>query len=310
MIPSVCKVAEKECTLYFFISTAEEKYMNKKRALLQANAAVLLFGMAGLFAKWISLPSIGITFGRVFFSSITLLLYSVLTKKNIKVKNKKHLTMLFAAGCMLALHWWTFLGAIQMSTVAIGTITFSTYPLFVTFMEPFVSHERLKLRNVIEASLILVGVFITVPELSFENQMARGLAAGMLSAFLYAALSIINRVFVQQYESSVVSLYEQGTAAVILIPSLFLMKIQPTKMDIGLLIILGVVATALAHTIFIGSMHVLSARMAGICASMESVYSIVLALLILGEVPGGHEIAGAVIIIGVVLYSQLRLSDA
>lgn len=284
--------------------------MSKKRALLQTNMAVLLFGMAGLFAKWISLPSIGITFGRVFFSSITLLVYALAAKKNLKVANKKHMALLFAAGCMLALHWWSFLGAIQMSTVAIGTITFSSYPLFVTFIEPVISHERLKKKNVIEAVLILVGVFIIVPELSFENQMFKGMVIGMFSAFLYAVLSIINRVFAQQYESSLVSMYEQGTAAVVLLPCLFFVHMEPTRTDIGLLVFLGVVTTALAHTIFIGSMQTISAQLAGICASMESVYSILLALLILGEVPGAHEIVGAVIIIGVVIYSQMKAPGA
>ena len=43
-----------------------------KRSLIYLNIAVLLFGLAGLFAKWIDLPSLGITFGRVFFSSLSL----------------------------------------------------------------------------------------------------------------------------------------------------------------------------------------------------------------------------------------------
>ncbi len=46
--------------------------MMKKQAFLCVNLAVLLFGLAGLFAKWIQLPAICITFGRVFFSSISL----------------------------------------------------------------------------------------------------------------------------------------------------------------------------------------------------------------------------------------------
>ena len=42
----------------------------KKRGILAVNLAVLLFGLAGLFAKWIRLPAIAITFGRVLFSSL------------------------------------------------------------------------------------------------------------------------------------------------------------------------------------------------------------------------------------------------
>lgn len=44
----------------------------KGRALIQVNLAVFLFGTAGLFAKWLDLPAIAITLGRVVFSSLVL----------------------------------------------------------------------------------------------------------------------------------------------------------------------------------------------------------------------------------------------
>ena len=47
----------------------------RKRAVFTVNIAVLLFGLAGLFAKWIRLPAICITFGRVLFSSAALGIY-------------------------------------------------------------------------------------------------------------------------------------------------------------------------------------------------------------------------------------------
>jgi hypothetical protein len=40
------------------------------RAVLSVNAAVLLFGAAGLFVRWISLSAVAVTFGRVAFSSV------------------------------------------------------------------------------------------------------------------------------------------------------------------------------------------------------------------------------------------------
>ena len=47
----------------------------QRKALVLVNLAVLLFGLAGLFAKWVRLPALEITFGRVLFSSIALGLY-------------------------------------------------------------------------------------------------------------------------------------------------------------------------------------------------------------------------------------------
>jgi len=44
----------------------------KNRSLLEIHAAVLLFGLAGLFGKLILLPPTIIVLGRVFFASIFL----------------------------------------------------------------------------------------------------------------------------------------------------------------------------------------------------------------------------------------------
>ena len=55
--------------------------MMRKHAIMSVNIAVLLFGLAGLFAKWIHLPAICITFGRVLFSSVALGLYMLIRKQ-------------------------------------------------------------------------------------------------------------------------------------------------------------------------------------------------------------------------------------
>ena len=154
----------------------------KKRGILAVNLAVLLFGLAGLFAKWIRLPAIAITFGRVLFSSLALGLYLLLRRQSVRVARPGDRLLLAAAGGILALHWWAFLQSIQLSSVAIGTITFSSFPLFVTFLEPLLFRQKLERRNVFIALLILIGVLITVPEFSLDNHVFAGILIGMLSA--------------------------------------------------------------------------------------------------------------------------------
>lgn len=284
--------------------------MKKNQALISVNLAVFLFATAAPIAKGIHIPSIGITFGRVFFSSLVLLAFCLGTKQNVRIKGRSHLAILITAGIVLALHWWTFLGSAQISTVAISTITFSTFPLFVTFLEPIIFHESFSRKNIITAFIVLFGVFITIPEFTLENQMSKGILVGMISALSYAVLAILNRFLSGQYQSTVVSLYEQGTAAMILAPFILTMNLQPSRAEIGLLLFLGIATTALAHTIFINSLKYIPAQIAGIIASMESVYGIIIALIFLGEIPSGREIAGAVIIIGAVLFAQIKKEKA
>ena len=274
-----------------------------KKAILSVNIAVLLFGLAGLFAKWISLPSVGITFGRVLFSSVTLGLYMLIRRQPFRISSKADLLLLILAGIVLALHWWAFLESIQRSSVAIGTITFSSFPLFVTFLEPIVFKKRLTAGNVLTALAVLVGVVITVPAFSFENRYFQGIVIGMVSSLAYAVLTLMNKRFVNRYSGTQTAFCEQATAAVVLLPLALRANLQPSAADIGLLLFLGVVTTALAHTLFITSLKQLPAQLAGITSSMETVYAIIFAWILLKEIPTAREIAGAVIIIGAVLLS-------
>ena len=118
-----------------------------KREIISLHIAVMLFGLAGVIGKFVSVPAILVTFGRVFFSSIFLLIIILIKKDNWKLK-KRDYSYVIVAGIILAIHWFTFLQAIQIATVAIGTITFATFPIFVTFLEPLIYHEKLEIKNV------------------------------------------------------------------------------------------------------------------------------------------------------------------
>ena len=281
--------------------------MIKNKSIIYINVAVFLFGLAGLFAKWIDIPAIGITLGRVFFSSITLFVYCIAVKENIRVE-KKHRILLIVTGAILAFHWWSFLYSIQISTVAIGTITFSTFPLFITIIKS-IKNKKISIKEIISSLMIILGIFITIPEFSLNNDMFVGIVIGILSAISYSILTIMNSYFSNHYSSSVVALYEQSSAAIILLPSLLFIDIIPTFKDISLLIFLGIITTALAHTLFISSLKNVEAHKAGIISSMESVYSILLACLFLHEIPTFREVIGAVIIIGVVILNHLKKDE-
>ncbi len=276
----------------------------RKNAVFLVNIAVLLFGLAGLFAKWIHLPAVGITFGRVLFSSAALGIYILIRKQSIRIASGRDLLLLLCAGAILALHWWSFLRSVQLSSVAVGTITFSSFPLFVTFLEPLLFRQKLKLRSVVIAVVILIGVLITVPEFSLEDRMFIGILVGMASALAYAILTVMNKSLSAKYGGTVTAFYEQTTAALVLFPFVFGSGIRPSVPDLALLLFLGVITTALAHTLFIGSLRSIPAQLAGICSSMETVYGILFAWILLGEIPSVRQITGAAVIAAAVIFAQ------
>lgn len=277
-----------------------------KKGLLSVHLAVVLFGIVGLFAKLVALPAVIIVLGRVFFSSVFLWCFLVLRKQKIRLECRADYLWMIGAGVILAVHWTSFMQSIQTSTVAVGTLTFSTFPLFVTFLEPYIFKEKLKLSDIVCAVVMLAGVVLIVPEFRLDNHMTQGVLWGLISALTYAALSLMNRRFADRYSGTLTAFYEQGAAAIVLMPSLFILRPVLDLKDIGVLVMLGVIFTGLSHSLFISGLRTVKVRTAGIISGLESVYGIIGAFLVLGEIPGIRELAGGIVILGVVFYSTMH----
>ena len=278
-------------------------------SLLQAHLAVLLFGLAGVIGRGVASPAFVVTFARVLFSSITLGLFFLLGRQSIRLRRPGDFAMLALAGVIMAAHWTMFMASIQKAGVAVGTITFATFPLFVTFLEPLMFHEKLKPGGIVQALIMLIGVVVLAPLGKPDPGLLYGILLGMGSSLTYAMLSLLNRRFTADYSSSQVCFYEQGVATIVLLPVMFILRPEVIAADIPYLIVLGIVCTAIAHSLFIASFAGLKVRTAGIISGMETVYSIILASLILAELPSMREIIGGVIILGVVMYSTLKSGE-
>ena len=144
---------------------------NNKKSILFLHVAVMLFGFSGVLAQYVQVPAVLVAMGRVICSSLLLLAISLVKKDKLTLESKKDYALIIGTGVIMAIHWSSFFQAIQVSSVAIGTITFSTFPLFLTFMEPVVFKEKLRARSVISAVILLAGVYITVPEFSVGNKV-------------------------------------------------------------------------------------------------------------------------------------------
>jgi len=274
--------------------------------LFQIHIAVFLFGLAGLFGKLIGLPSTIIVLGRVLFASIFLIIILVYLKQSIRLKQKKDYLYLAILGLVLAIHWVTFFQAIQISTVAIGLLSFSTFPVFTTFLEPYFFKERLRFHDIIIALITFGGIALVIPKFQLENNITQGVLWGITSGFTFSILSILNRKYVKQYSALVIAFYQDAIATIALIPFLFIVNPTFHTNDILLLILLGAVFTAIAHTLFIKGLTAIKAQTASIIASLEPVYGIVFAVIILNEIPETRVMLGGSIILGTTLYATLR----
>lgn len=156
------------------------------------------------------------------------------------------------------------------------------------------------------ALITFFGVVLVVPEFQLGNSSAQGVLWGLASGFTYAVLSMLNRKYVKAYSSLVIAFYEQLAATLVLIPFLFLQKPVFHPKNILLLILLGTVFTAVSHSLFIGGLKNVKTQTAGIISSLEPVYGIIFAAVLLREIPALRELLGGIIILGTVFYSTIK----
>ncbi len=278
------------------------------KGLVQIHISVFLFGFAGLFGKFLSCSPLIIVLGRTFFASITLFVYAQFFSKTVlfSFKRKEILFFIFQ-GILLAVHWWSFFLSIQISSVAVGLVTFSTFPLFVTFLEPLFFKERLKTADMIIAGAVFVGILLVIPDFNFSNNITKGGFFGIISGFTFAILALVNRRNARTCDSIAVAFYQNFFAAFFLVlPILTLQIVPPQLWDLPNLIFLGVICTALAHTLFIKSLISIRAQTAAVIAGLEPVYGIILAFFILNEIPGIRTLIGGMIIIGTTVFAGGR----
>lgn len=285
-----------------FLKASNARY----ESLIKIHAAVFLFGAAGLFGKLLSLPSVIIVLGRAFFAAILLLILSIGKKRLVRLVKKKDYGHMAILGMILAFHWSAFYYSIQLSTVAVGLLTFSTFPVFVTFLEPYFFKQKARLVDFVLAFTCLFGVFLIVPELRVTNDMFKGVLWGIASGLSFAILSILNKKHVKRYSSLIIAFYQNITAAILLVPFLFLLKPNFEVKDIFLLALLGIIFTGLSHSLFISSLGSIRAHTASIITTLEPVYGIVFAALLLGEMPTLKVLIGGTVIIGSALYSSIK----
>jgi drug/metabolite transporter (DMT)-like permease len=262
--------------------------------------AVLLFGVAGLFGKLVSASPATIVFGRAFFAAVVLFIGLKIRQTRFAVDARKSLLLLLAAGLVLAVHWWAFFHAIQVSTVAVGLIGFATFPVFVTCLEPLVSGQKYRAVDFASAALVVAGLVLVAPGFSLANQGLVGLLWAVLSGALFAVLTLLNRRLVVDHSPFVVVFYQLGIASLCLLPLVISAGAAPDPGTLWWLLVLGILCTALPHALFIKSLAAVKAQLASVVAALEPVYGIAFAVVLLHEIPSLTTLAGAALVFAAV----------
>ena len=284
-----------------------------RNGIISVLVALPFVSLTGLFGKFISHSPLLIVQGRTVFAFGALLLVLLILRKKIIFSNFREWLRLVLCGIILGVHWIAFFKSIQVSTVAIGLLTFASYPLFTTFLEPIFFQEKLIKRNVSAVFVVIFGLALMAtssPENSdgvISGSVIQGVLWGLGGGLGFALLTMMNRGHVRHHSPLLLTCWQNGFAALVLLPWSFSESWVLTTADWTLLLILGVVCTVGGHALLINGLKNLQAQTVSmLIAGLEPVCAIVFALFLLGEVPSFQTLVGGILIVSTTVFMITR----
>ena len=281
--------------------SASKSYRNGVISIL---IALPFVSLTGLFGKFLTLTPLLIVQVRTIFAFGTLLIALVVMRKKIFLRDYREWLWLILSGTILGVHWIAFFEAIQVSTVAIGLLSFASYPLFTTLLEPLFFKEVLSRKNLLAALIVICGLGMIAtspddPSMIISGSVFQGLFWGLGAGFGFAVLTLLNRIHVRNHSPLLLTCWQNGFAALVLLPWSLSESWIISEREWGLLFILGVICTVGGHTLLINGLRHVKAQVASLLiAGLEPVFAIIFALFLLGETPLIQTIVGGLLIVG------------
>ena len=274
--------------------------------LFLLNLGMLCISTSGPLGRFIPLPPPLIIWSRALVAFLVLGAYCLWKKENIQKEFMKNSTTLILSGTLLTIHWVTYFFALQWSGVAIGMLSMFTFPIITVFLEPLFFKTKLHPIHLLFGVLILIGIYLLVPAFDFESELSKGLLIGLCSALTYAIRNLILKKSIQKVNGSLLMFYQMGIIIILLLPVILVYPLDTYTVQIPYLLFLGIVTTAIGHTLFLNSLTYFTIATASIMNSIQPIFGILLAFLFLKEIPPSSSLIGGGIILITVVIESLR----
>ncbi|MGB1167523.1 MAG: DMT family transporter [Flavobacteriaceae bacterium] len=268
------------------------------------NIAMLCVSTSGTLGRAINLPPPLAIWSRAVIAFILLLAYVIWKKKRLLLDFKKEGFAAIISGILMAAHWVTYFFALQWSSVAIGMLSLFTYPMITLLLEPFFFQISYQKRHLLLGVMILTGVYLLAPSFALNNTITQGVLMGILSSLCYSLRNILMKQKIATVEGSVLMLYQMGITLIMLLPALIYFEVKSYIDNLPYLLILGVLTTAVGHTLFLNSFKKFSVGTVSIMSGIQPIYGILLGIVFLNEIPSYRSILGGLLIILTVLIEQ------
>lgn len=289
---------------------------NDRRSTWMFISSMLIFGTIGIFRRYIPLPSAFLAFSRGILGGLFILAFLKLKGRKPEGKlSAQTVLWLAVSGAVIGVNWILLFEAYNYTTVAVATLCYYMQPTIVVLLSPVIFKEKLTLRKGACAAVAVAGMVLVSGVIGGGGLQAgdpRGILFGLGAAVCYAVVVIMNKKItgVEAFQKTKIQLLSAG---IVMIPYLLLTGGFSvggiTAPTVILLLTVGLVHTGIAYVLYFGSFDGLKAQSAAILSYIDPVAALLFSALFLREPLSLPGIAGAIMIIGSAVISEIRIAD-
>jgi drug/metabolite transporter (DMT)-like permease len=267
---------------------------------LEIAAAAIVWGSNGVIVNVLPLASYGVAFLRLTVGCAALLVGLAATRRLSLLKTSS-LGGLSILGLLLALGWVLLFESMKRLPISEAVLLNYNAPIFVALLSPVLLKERLERRTYAAIASASVGVALMALSRGGlgASRSIIGVVLGLSAGLAYALFVISSKHMLERVPSLTVSFYSYLLAALWIAPLTIGLDFRiPGKLWV-LVLILGVVNTALAVSVYLHGLKLVKAQDAAVLAYLEPASAAAFGYVFLGEtLKFTAIIGGALILLG------------
>lgn len=266
---------------------------------------------SAIFVKLSEAPPVVLAFYRVLLAWLALSLFLLVRERSALLQalrsSRRDVALAFVSGACLALHYVVWFFSLRLTSVASSTVLVTTQPIWVMLLAYLLWRETVPVPSLAGMAMALVGAyFIGAHSAQQEGGQLAGDLLAVLAAILVSGYLIIGQRLRARMPLLVYVFFVYGAAAAVLGAMAFGMGLPVTGFparEWWLFAGIAVVPTLMGHTLFNWALQHVSASVVSVSILGEPVGAVVLAMLVLGEIPAPTQVfAGFLILAGIGLF--------
>jgi drug/metabolite transporter, DME family len=269
-----------------------------RRARLCLLFAAVLWSLAGIFIKFLSLPPLTIVFYRSLFAS---LFFAFFVRRSIAVPRVALLVSALAYTAAIS----AFVSANKITTAANAIALQYTAPMFVFMIVHFLFGEKITGASWISLGLGMLGIAVICVG-SAGQPDAAGVMIALLSGLLFSIYMVSLR-FLKEFNPGTLTFLNNLVCCLILLP-LVGSELSLSLKEGWIVAVMGVVQLGIPYWLFSKGLEQISVQEASLIVLIEPVLNPLWVGLIVGELPSGATLIGGICIVGSLAFRYLRSS--